>query len=85
MSKKISIGIYNSLFAIAENGLQASWQDLGIKLDNKEIDEMLKDNEEMQQKAQNSVLPPSYFLYKKNANNIVDQILEELGVEVEED
>ena len=84
MTKKISIGEYNTLFAIAENGLQDSWKDLGIKLDGKVIDEMLKDNKEIQKASKGSVLPPSYFLYKKNANNIVDQILKELNIEVEE-
>lgn len=82
MSKKISIGQYNKLFAIAENCLQESWQDLGVKIDCDTLNEILKGNEEFQNKAKNSSLPPSYFLYKKNANNIVDQILKELGISV---
>ena len=84
MTKKISIGKYNALFATAEEGLQNSWVDLGIPLDGSTIDGILKNNDEIQNRASGGVLPPSYYLYKKHANYIVDKILKELDVEVEE-
>lgn len=82
MKKKISIGQYNTLYAIAEEGLQQSWSDLGIPLDCKVLDEMIKNNKDIQEKAKTSSLPANYFLYKKNANNIIDQILKELKISV---
>lgn len=82
MKKKISIGQYNTLYAIAEEGLQESWNDLGIPLNGKVLDDMLKNNKKIQEKTKTSPLPANYFLYKKNANNIVDRILKELKISV---
>lgn len=81
--KKITIGEYNRLYSIAEEGLQSSWQDLGISLDGIEIEEKLKNNSQIQELKKDSSLPASYFLYKKNANIIVDRMLKALGIEVE--
>lgn len=82
--KRISVGQYNSLYAIAENGLQDALVDLGINIDGKTIDNMLKDHTEIQKHSKKEGLPPSYFLYKKNANYVVNNILKELGIEIDE-
>ena len=79
MSKlKITVGQYNTLFAKAEEGLQTSWNDLSLS--DKEINDRCNQNEEL--KEPDYCLGPVYGLYKKNANYIVDKILEELGIEV---
>jgi hypothetical protein len=83
MSKrKICGGLFNSLYATAEEGLQNSWVDLGISLDGKEIEERIKDKEEFKR---DDVLPPSYYLYRKHSLYIVNKILDELNIEVEGD
>ena len=82
--RKICVGTYNGLFASAENGLQASWKDLGLSHEG--LIERSENNKEMSEMAnKNGVLPPIYFVYKKNANQIVDDILKELDIEVAED
>lgn len=83
MKKKISIGQYNSLFAIAEVGIQQTWTDLGLTSD--EVVARSEQNPELTdiKKKSCSNLPECYFLYKKNANQIVDQILADLGIEVD--
>ena len=78
-TRKIHDGLYNGLYATAEEGLQNSWSDLGID----DVIERSEANPEFCCSSQ--LLPPCYYLYKKHANYIVDKILEQLNIEVEDD
>lgn len=77
---KISDGKYNNLYDIAENALQASWRDLGLS--SQDVIKLSEKNPEFCGK--DSVLPPCYFLYRKHALYIVNNILKELDIKVEE-
>lgn len=78
MKKTISVSQYNALFHIAENILQQSWRDLGLT--EEEITERSNKNPKLKL-ANSSGLEPVYYLYKKNANELVDKILQELSID----
>ena len=77
MKKTISVSQYNSLFHIAENILQQSWRDLGLT-DAEIID---RSNKNPKLIDSSSGLEPVYYLYKKNANELVDKFLKELSID----
>ena len=81
--KKISIGEYNHLYNMTENVLQKSWFELGLTLG--EVTTRATANTDLQKLSQlpQYVSDPTYCLYKKNANELVDKILKQLGIEVE--
>ncbi len=78
MTKRtINIGQYNGLYASAEVGLQESWRNLGLT--SEEVNERADNNKSLEL---HDTMPNSYFLYKVSANQIVDDILEQLDIEV---
>lgn len=79
-TKKINVGQYNDLYATAEEGLQNSWEDLGLSFD--EIGERANRNKEFNDP---NGMSNSYFLYRKHARYIVNNILVSLGIEVEDE
>lgn len=83
IKKSIHVGKYNSLYALAEQGLQNSWMDLEVYDEVNDRSEKNKEFKELSNK--NGTMPPSYFLYQKHSHYIVNNILKELGVDVDDD